>query len=68
MKPPDSATPTRSSAPLIREGHADDAALDAIDADVRAEIEDAVRFAYDSPFPNLIELRRDVFAHELAEA
>ena len=52
---------------LVENGHADEAALDAIDAAVQAEIEEAVRFAYDSPFPELIELKRDVFAYELAE-
>ena len=51
---------------LVEQGHGDEAELDAIDAAVRAEIEEAVRFAYDSPFPELIELKRDVFAHELA--
>jgi pyruvate dehydrogenase E1 component alpha subunit len=56
----------RFRAYLREHGYADDEALDAIDAAVRADIEEAVQFAYDSPFPDMNELKRDVFAHELA--
>lgn len=51
---------------LLDDGHADEAELDGIDASILADVEEAVAFAKDSPFPELIELKRDVFAHELA--
>lgn len=41
-------------------------ALDAIDADIKARIEEAVQAAFEADWPEAIELKRDVFAHELA--
>jgi pyruvate dehydrogenase E1 component alpha subunit len=41
-----------------------DADLQKIDEEVTAEVEDAVRFAEESPEPNPSELYRDVYADE----
>ncbi|MEC3909115.1 thiamine pyrophosphate-dependent dehydrogenase E1 component subunit alpha [Sphingobium sp. CR2-8] len=45
---------------------ASEEALDAIDADIKARIEEAVKAAFDAEWPDVSELKRDVFAHELA--
>jgi len=47
---------------LKEEGVLDDARLDALDAEVRAEAEAAVKFAEESPDPDPSELRTDVLA------
>jgi pyruvate dehydrogenase E1 component subunit alpha len=47
---------------LKEEGALDDAALDALDAEVRAVVEAAVQFADQSPDPDLAELASDVLA------
>jgi pyruvate dehydrogenase E1 component alpha subunit len=47
---------------LKADGVMDQAALDALDAEVRAEVEEAVRFAEESPDPAPDALRRDVLA------
>ncbi len=47
---------------LLAEGIATEAELDAIEAEVEAEVEDAVRFAESSPEPALEELFTDVYA------
>jgi pyruvate dehydrogenase E1 component alpha subunit len=41
--------------------------LGAIEADVEHQLDEALEFALESPFPDLSELRHDVFAHEIAE-
>jgi len=46
--------------------HASAAALDKIDADVDAEIEAAVKFAFDSPLTDVAELTRDIYADATA--
>jgi TPP-dependent pyruvate/acetoin dehydrogenase alpha subunit len=51
---------------LVEQGHASAAALEAIEAEIEREIDEAVAFALDSPYPDLIELKRDVYAHSLA--
>lgn len=51
---------------LIAEGHASEAELKALEAAVEKEIDEAVEFALSSPYPDLAELRRDVFATEVA--
>ena len=43
-----------------------EAELDAILADIDAEVEAAATFAADSPFPDASELRKDVFEEEIA--
>lgn len=47
---------------LKEEGVLDDARLDALDAEVRAEVEAAVKFAEESPDPDPSELHSDVLA------
>ena len=43
-----------------------EAELDAIVADIDAEVEEAATFAAESPFPDASELRKDVFEEEIA--
>jgi len=50
---------------LLDRGHAAAAELDAIDAIVKAEIDEAEAFAMQSPPPDAIEVKRDVYAHDL---
>ena len=52
---------------LIDEGHAKEADLAAIEASHAEEIEAALKFALDSPFPDASEVRRDVYAYEVVE-
>ena len=47
---------------LQAEGLADDSALKQIDEEARAEIEEAVRFALEAPYPDPSEVSEDVFA------
>jgi pyruvate dehydrogenase E1 component alpha subunit len=51
---------------LLAQGHAGAAELDEIDAAVRREIDEAEAFALGSPLPDAAEVKRDVYAHELA--
>jgi pyruvate dehydrogenase E1 component alpha subunit len=51
---------------LIEMGAASEADLDAIDAAIAAEIDEAVTAAYAAAIPDVAELKRDVFAHEIA--
>jgi pyruvate dehydrogenase E1 component alpha subunit len=53
-------------AKLIADGIATDDSLSAIEAGHESAIDAAVEFALASPFPDVNELRRDVFAQELA--
>jgi pyruvate dehydrogenase E1 component alpha subunit len=50
---------------LIANGHASEAQLADMEAEIEREIDEAVAFALSSPTPDLAELRRDVFAQEL---
>jgi len=45
---------------MLEAGHADEAALKAIDREVRDEVADAADFALDAPEPDLAELHTDV--------
>ena len=56
----------RFRAILIANNVASEADLAAIEAQIEAAIDEAVEFALASPFPDEIELKRDVFAQELA--
>lgn len=47
---------------LVANGHAADADLSALEADIERQIDEAVAFAIESATPELAELRRDVFA------
>jgi TPP-dependent pyruvate/acetoin dehydrogenase alpha subunit len=51
---------------LVEQGCATAAELDAIEAGINREIDAAVEFAFASPEPDTIEIRRDVYAQELA--
>ena len=51
---------------LIANGHAIEADLASIEAGIEREIDGAVEFALSSPDPDVAELRRDIFAHELS--
>jgi TPP-dependent pyruvate/acetoin dehydrogenase alpha subunit len=52
---------------FLLEGHAEEAELDAIDAQRKDAIEGALQFALVSDLPDLAEIYRDVYAEELAE-
>jgi len=56
----------RLRARLIAEGFATEAALSAIEAQIEADLDDAVEFALGSPYPELVEMKRDVYATEIA--
>jgi len=56
----------RFRARLIADGIATEENLAAMEADIEAQIDEAVEFALGSDFPGLEELKRDVFAEELA--
>jgi len=47
---------------LVEQRHASAAALEAIDAELEAELEAAVKFAFDSPLTEVAEITRDVYA------
>jgi pyruvate dehydrogenase E1 component alpha subunit len=51
---------------LIEQGHAREDELAAMEAGISAEIEEALTFALESPFPETAEIRRDVYGKELA--
>ena len=51
---------------LIAEGHASEESLAKMQADIEAEVADAQEFGMNSPLPDVAELRRDVFAQEIA--
>ncbi len=52
---------------LIDNGHASEEDLAGIEAGHAAEIEAALKFALDSPFPDASEVRHDVYAYEVVE-
>ncbi|SCW38647.1 pyruvate dehydrogenase E1 component alpha subunit [Sphingobium faniae] len=57
--------------PLFRQKLIDDwqvpaADLDKLDADIATEIDEAVQFALDSAYPDLVENKRDILAEEMA--
>jgi pyruvate dehydrogenase E1 component alpha subunit len=51
---------------LIAEGLATEAELAALEAQIEADLDEAVTFALGSAFPDLVEMKRDVYAHEIA--
>ena len=51
---------------LIAQGHASEGDLAAMQAALEAEIAEAQEFGMNSPLPSVDELRRDVFAQEIA--
>jgi pyruvate dehydrogenase E1 component alpha subunit len=52
---------------LIEGGHAGEDELAAIESRHKEEIEAALQFALDSPYPDEAEIRRDVYAFEVVE-
>jgi pyruvate dehydrogenase E1 component alpha subunit len=52
---------------LIAAGHATEAQLASMEAQIELQIDEALQFAMDSPYPDVSELRRDVYAQELAK-
>jgi pyruvate dehydrogenase E1 component alpha subunit len=52
---------------LIEQGHTSAAELDAMDAALGSEIAEAIELALAAPFPDVSELRKDVFAVELMD-
>jgi acetoin:2,6-dichlorophenolindophenol oxidoreductase subunit alpha len=52
---------------LIAEGTASETELKAMEDSIAADIEEALKFAMGSPYPELAELRRDVYAQELTQ-
>ena len=56
----------RLRARLITEGHAKEEYLAKIDSDIAAQLDAALEFAMSSAYPDVAELKRDVYAHELA--
>lgn len=51
---------------LVEQGHATAAELDQIDSAIAGEIDEALAFALESPFPDIAEIRRDVYEQELS--
>jgi pyruvate dehydrogenase E1 component alpha subunit len=56
----------RMRAWLIAGGHASEDQLQGIEQAIKQEIDEAVEFALSSPYPELAELRRDVYAEEIS--
>jgi TPP-dependent pyruvate/acetoin dehydrogenase alpha subunit len=50
------------TAAVIASGAATQADLDALTQDINAQIDDALKFAADSPLPELAEIDRDIYA------
>lgn len=51
---------------LIAHSHVTETQLAEMEAGIEREIDDAFSFAMESPYPDLIELRRDVYSDEVA--
>jgi pyruvate dehydrogenase E1 component alpha subunit len=51
---------------LIQDGHATESDIVAMESAIEKEIDEALEFALESPFPELDELRRDVYAEEIS--
>ena len=47
---------------LVDNGHAGGDALDALEAEIKAEVDEAMKFAFDSPLTDPSEIKRDVYA------
>jgi pyruvate dehydrogenase E1 component alpha subunit len=55
----------RMRAWLIACDHASESQIQGIEKAIKQEIDEAVEFALSSPYPDLAELRRDVYAEEI---
>ena len=60
-----SATPSPSIPLLLSQGIATQAEIEQMDAQVTQEIEEAVEFARQSPYPDPAELFEDMFANPI---
>jgi pyruvate dehydrogenase E1 component alpha subunit len=47
---------------LIDSGHASGAELETLEAEIKTEVDEAVKFAFDSPLTDPSEITRDVYA------
>lgn len=56
----------RLRALLLEAGHATEDELAELEKLVAVQIDEAVQFALDSPFPDEAEIRRDVYSDEVA--
>tara|TARA_R110000782_G_scaffold184875_1_gene275189 strand:+ start:711 stop:1715 length:1005 start_codon:yes stop_codon:yes gene_type:complete len=52
---------------LVSKGYATEGQLSEIEKSIDAEIEEALQFAMSSPYPDVEELRRDVYEYEVTE-
>ena len=51
---------------LLSQGVATEAELAGIEAEIEAQMNEAERFAFESPFPDPLELGTDIYAEQLA--
>jgi TPP-dependent pyruvate/acetoin dehydrogenase alpha subunit len=51
---------------LVSQGYASDDELSGVEASIERDIDEALEFAMSSPYPDLAEIRRDVFEQEIA--
>jgi pyruvate dehydrogenase E1 component alpha subunit len=51
---------------LVAQGYASTEELDQTEKEIEREIDEALEFAMNSPYPDVAEIRRDVFEHEVA--
>jgi pyruvate dehydrogenase E1 component alpha subunit len=51
---------------LVEHGHATAATLEALEAEVKADVDEAVKFAFDSPLTEPSEIKRDVYGEVAA--
>jgi pyruvate dehydrogenase E1 component alpha subunit len=51
---------------LLDHGHATAATLEALEGQVKADVDEAVKFAFDSPLTDVAEIKRDVYAEAAA--
>ena len=56
----------RLRALLLEAGHATEDELAELEKQVAVQIDEAVQFALDSPFPDETEIRRDIYSDEVA--
>ena len=56
----------RLRALLLEAGHATEDELAELEKQVAVQIDEAVQFALDSPFPDEAEIRRDIYSDEVA--
>jgi len=55
----------RFRAKLVADGHSTEAELAAMEETIDQDVEAAIQFALASPFPDIAEIRRDIYEHEV---